>query len=405
MGLWVARRPPTRYVRLVEVKAMHSRSTPFAVLVLVAAALPCRPARAQHDPAITPELYEAVCDAVIGALPDPLRAFFRAQRPALLQAATSGQASSRDATAVTVSPAAKLTAADHHIWLDAAVPPDGDTRARLMAADAYRASAGSSAGRNGALPWAAEETFHKLVQAFRNEDAALVVDASGLLIHLSVDAATPAQVTAWGSAGAHRLAQATFAQEAARHTSRLTYEVRVSPDRFRVVPQVLDEVFDVLIATHRVAAVDIPPLLKQGPSNDPRGSSTTSEPVAQTDHDDAWAGLIEDRLEASAQLAARLIGTAWTEADLPQLPHGNGTVAATQPVKPPQTPTTTHTTPPISGGFVGTRNSKVFHTADCPHAKRISAANTVSFSTAEDALRAGRKPCRTCKPSGKSPRP
>ena len=50
------------------------------------------------------------------------------------------------------------------------------------------------------------------------------------------------------------------------------------------------------------------------------------------------------------------------------------------------------------GGFVASKSSKVFHRATCSHAKRISEANIVRFSTAAQATQTGRRPCKTCNP-------
>jgi endonuclease YncB( thermonuclease family) len=50
------------------------------------------------------------------------------------------------------------------------------------------------------------------------------------------------------------------------------------------------------------------------------------------------------------------------------------------------------------GGFVASKSSKIFHSATCSHAKRISEANTVRFSKAAQATQTGRRPCKTCNP-------
>jgi hypothetical protein len=49
-------------------------------------------------------------------------------------------------------------------------------------------------------------------------------------------------------------------------------------------------------------------------------------------------------------------------------------------------------------GYIASKSSKVFHRADCPHAKRMDAAKAVIFSSREDAEKTGRRPCKTCKP-------
>jgi len=50
------------------------------------------------------------------------------------------------------------------------------------------------------------------------------------------------------------------------------------------------------------------------------------------------------------------------------------------------------------GKFVASKGSDKFHTADCPIGKNIKAENKVSFDTAQDAVKAGYKPCQKCDP-------
>lgn len=48
--------------------------------------------------------------------------------------------------------------------------------------------------------------------------------------------------------------------------------------------------------------------------------------------------------------------------------------------------------------YIASRTSKIFHRAGCPHAKRIDPAKAVNFSTRDEAVKSGRKPCKTCHP-------
>jgi hypothetical protein len=48
--------------------------------------------------------------------------------------------------------------------------------------------------------------------------------------------------------------------------------------------------------------------------------------------------------------------------------------------------------------YVASKNSKVFHKIDCRWAKNISPKNLVSYNSREEAIKDGKKPCRTCKP-------
>ncbi|MHC4681928.1 MAG: hypothetical protein ACYTEK_24955 [Planctomycetota bacterium] len=48
--------------------------------------------------------------------------------------------------------------------------------------------------------------------------------------------------------------------------------------------------------------------------------------------------------------------------------------------------------------FVASRNSKVFHKADCRWARNIAAANLVTYPNKDEAARDGKRPCKSCKP-------
>jgi methylphosphotriester-DNA--protein-cysteine methyltransferase len=55
--------------------------------------------------------------------------------------------------------------------------------------------------------------------------------------------------------------------------------------------------------------------------------------------------------------------------------------------------------------FVGSKNSNKYHTTECRWAKNISAANLVTFKTAEDAAAADYVPCKVCSPAVASEKP
>ncbi|MEA3224885.1 MAG: Ada metal-binding domain-containing protein [Planctomycetota bacterium] len=54
----------------------------------------------------------------------------------------------------------------------------------------------------------------------------------------------------------------------------------------------------------------------------------------------------------------------------------------------------------VSGrhGYIGSRSSDVFHKPDCHLAKNISPENLVSYRTRDDAIKAAKRPCKSCKP-------
>lgn len=51
-----------------------------------------------------------------------------------------------------------------------------------------------------------------------------------------------------------------------------------------------------------------------------------------------------------------------------------------------------------STAFVGNKDSKTLHRADCKTAARMKEANKVAFATKAEAEKAGYKPCKVCKP-------
>ena len=48
--------------------------------------------------------------------------------------------------------------------------------------------------------------------------------------------------------------------------------------------------------------------------------------------------------------------------------------------------------------YVASKNSKVFHRPQCSFAGRIAPKNLVGYNTRQDAIRAGKRPCKICKP-------
>ena len=53
---------------------------------------------------------------------------------------------------------------------------------------------------------------------------------------------------------------------------------------------------------------------------------------------------------------------------------------------------------PASQGYVASRNSEVFHRADCKSALKISPKNLIHYATRDEAIRAGKRPCKECRP-------
>ena len=53
---------------------------------------------------------------------------------------------------------------------------------------------------------------------------------------------------------------------------------------------------------------------------------------------------------------------------------------------------------PTEYKYVASKNSDVFHNAECSSAKRIAAKNLVHYKSRDEAINAGKRPCKICKP-------
>jgi hypothetical protein len=53
---------------------------------------------------------------------------------------------------------------------------------------------------------------------------------------------------------------------------------------------------------------------------------------------------------------------------------------------------------PAAAGFIGNKESKTLHKADCKIAAKMKAENKATFATKAEAEKAGYKPCKVCKP-------
>lgn len=364
--------------------------------VVVALSLGAGESRAQHDDPHELIAHKVATVAAVEALPESLRAFFRKQQAALVEAATNPVADSERMDAP------KLDAAHHVVWLDMEAP-QGTAEQRLAAARAFphdEAKAKQLMRRlnvhgAGFLPWTLVRAVTTLEDAFRGGDPASIVSAAGVVTHLAVDVSQPFQTTRLANWDEVNRARHAYADALARYEPRLADEVRVSPLRFRAVENIGEEIFHSLLKTYECAVLDFAPWFATVPS-----SQDVSQPPVRRciTSDEDLADCLEQRIEAGAQLAARLIGTAWIHANLPSLPEM--TTAKRGAPGEAKRPTTKSqaTTPQDRAPLVGSRNSKIVHRADCSHVARIKPSNRTEFPTVEAAKRAGRRPCRSCKP-------
>lgn len=221
-----------------------------------------------------------------------------------------------------------------------------------------------------------KEARHELTRGFTDADERRVMASISRVIALAIQVSMPDPTA---DADPERSVVAAenewFGVIAANHR-RLAYEARVSPERITAVAG---------IRTAVAAA--------RGRST---GSSDDLYPSTEAARHEKRVALAEERIEAGALLAARLIATAWSRANEPDLTRpgasrrneavGN---ALDVPIEPGDR---------ANKPLVGSRHSNVFHNVNCSHAKRIKPGNRVTFVTVTEALDAHRKPCRTCKP-------
>lgn len=53
---------------------------------------------------------------------------------------------------------------------------------------------------------------------------------------------------------------------------------------------------------------------------------------------------------------------------------------------------------PVSGEYIGNNNSGIFHYAGCRYVARMAENHKVYFDTRDEAISAGYRPCKVCKP-------
>ncbi len=104
----------------------------------------------------------------------------------------------------------------------------------------------------------------------------------------------------------------------------------------------------------------------------------------------------------SASLA--LAQTPAKDAKKPVAPAAKPVAPAVKPVEPAKPATPAKAEPakkaeavkPAVAGFVGNKDSKTFHKADCKTTAKMKEANKVTFTTKEEAEKQGFKACKVC---------
>lgn len=357
-------------------------------------------------------VYEIVAAAAVEVVPAELRTFLVAHLDLIRE----------EAIAVAVQhPSDDHDEESHYVMLDAAADTD-DVAARNRAAAEFPHGR-DQAGRlfqhhrvvhGGKLPWVIAHHFERLVAAFEVGDKTAILHEVAMVVHFAADAALPFNTTRdrdGTEEGALCRMKRRLSATNGRYCTvrnrcqnafvelrrgRFEYEVRVWPGRFHAPSDPLEAVFDTLVESHE--SLDAFLLTDEALRRDWGVTDLDSFQRNRSNYYDGLAHragfVMEARLEAGALLSANLIGAAWIRAGRPSERFFTD-----------RKPTPTDATSPEKAGgpFVGSRNSAVFHLGECPHVVRIRPENRVGFPTAAAATQAGRKPCRTCKPTDSSP--
>lgn len=373
-----------------------------------------------------------VANVALRALPEPLHAFFADRLPAVHRALTDSPAEPGEADT------GGHPTESHYLMVDVAAAtfaPEARRQAvrafPLEARAARELMRAQGRPRGGTLPWALMEHYATLTQAFREQRPEAIVAAVGPIARLSARAALPLNTTVNldGSLTGHLRWHADQLAPAAPHRSvrqrlqtvaleqlleRLEIEARLWPGRVQPCPIPLKAVFDTLVSANEAldALLEVDrAVMEELGITDAASFVGAVEPYYLKATERA-APLLEDRVEAGALLAARLIVSAWLEAGAPSLRAGEFTpVRKTPPEQamPPAPPDSVRPAIPQADAteqttLCASRKSKVFHYASCSHARRIRPEYLITFESCAEAEASGRKPCKTCKPcSGEKP--
>lgn len=232
------------------------------------------------------------------------------------------------------------------------------------------------------------------------------VDSTAVLIHWATDAALPFNTTCGALSGAADADSFVRDRQSRYHgvlverlKTRLEREARIDAARLKPATRVADAVLDSareayqwidpLLDIEATVAAEI--LAKPG-----EASEKHEERFLEELADRAYP-IIEARIEAGALLAANLIVGAWNEKGKSEVRLGTSAETSVQPIEVAPEPST----PAVA--MLGSKDSSVFHRADCVHLARVKPENRVSFEDAKSAIAKGRKPCKSCKPDAASP--
>ena len=188
----------------------------------------------------------------------------------------------------------------------------------------------------------------------------------------------------------HKLSQAGIKVLTAGHDDKpISPRLVVYIDLLRLSDS-KQRVFHIRTCLSRIVRLDLRPVRSAAPVHIPADVWKTSSPVTLTSMPDP-AGEIEKTVISQTETFI----VAWIAANPPGRETtnvGETSVPGTKQTRPPTEP------PPSGANYVASKNSKVFHRPDCSSARRISAHNLVTYRTRTEAINAGKRPCKICKP-------
>lgn len=382
---------------------------------------------------------ELVAAAALDRLPIQYRSIFEPHRAAILSCA-AGQAGGRFPNSPVL-----MRKQSHYVMLDAAAA-DASPPARLKAirafprgkAEADRHMTVHNHREGGDLPWTLMEQCDALAGAIRARNEPETARLAGVVTHLAVDVCCPFSTTTsprGPASGQFVLPSATLAKWAAcadargrtwdglirRHRATLADALALGSSTCDEVGQLEPTLFAALTE----AAVSLDGLIeldnrliRRWDVRDGETMIVVAEAfLAELDRD--ALPLVTRRLDRAACLAAGLLMRAAGEATGLPAPSalagtlsnnagdGRGNTVATSPAterpaepagRKPVDAASSARPNALKAAFVGSRNATKFHVPTCRWAQNIKEDNLVHFSTAAEALAAGREPCAQCKP-------
>ncbi len=375
----------------------------------------------QKNLTFQPEVvHRIIATATLDALPLPLRDSFQAKRVLLLHDVAAADSLEQ------------IHARNKHgtVWLDYSAPENADPAARLNAARDFPMDREASKTKGyraevfGDLPFVLQDHVHRLTQAMRAARWETVREQSLHILRFSAFVGFPSQLTRDAQSGDAYLAELWLVDQI---RPRLEYEVRVFPGRFQRASDTGTLILAALRDGH-ASYFQMRALIADAQRDAGITDSRVRVDIILPDdgpsvrefrriYAERAGSLMCEQFKNAALLAANLIGTAWMDAGSPEVPMDtfaprtedkpgdsakpdgadkSGVAAGDQ-----KKSAAAGAVDLVADKFMGSSGSETYHRSSCQHAARIKPENTIRFTSLEEAQRAGRKACQTCKPDSK----